>query len=103
MYLQNEIEEWAEAKGIYENASFIAQVKGIAEETVEVAEAYTLYTEADGTKSALTKELGDIYVFWINACEIAGVNPDEAALAAYTKISGRTGVTIEGRFVKDSY
>ena len=96
VHKQEEIEYWALHKGIYtEGGSFLAQVKGIAEEVPEVVEAY--YTKST---IELEKELGDIYVFWINACRIAGVQPKNCIDAAFKKIDNRDGEMVSGRFVK---
>lgn len=102
VYKQKEIQQWADSKGIYEEGDFMAQMKGVAEEVVETTEAY-IYNEISQVswQDELEKELGDIYVFWINACYIADVNPSDAVDAAYNKIINRTGEMIDGRFVKD--
>ncbi len=133
MYKQDEIKDWAKAKGIYDDPNFVAQMKGVAEEAVEATEAYILseYQEPEGffvrqevweaateeernqieqkmieeekrlIREDLAKELGDIYVWWINACEVAGVEPEVAIDAAVEKIIKRTGKMENGRFVKD--
>ena len=101
MYMQDEIIDWAEAKGIYNKPSFSAQIKGIAEETVEVAEAYTSHKHCCGPISDIQKEMGDIYIFWINACATIGLQPETCIELAYQKISGRTGHMEDGRFIKD--
>ena len=103
IYKQEEIEYWAQHKGIYDDGgSFMAQAKGMAEEVVEVTEAYCEQLVGSYTSRAqLTSELGDVYVFWINACRIAGVHPSNCIDAAFKKINGRDGVMVEGRFVKD--
>lgn len=106
MYKQLEIEDWARAKGIYDyGGNFVAQMKGIAEEAVEATEAWTVIKymniPLDLDRNNLEKELGDIYVWWINSCAIAGVRPEDAVDAAYNKIMKRTGKMENGRFIKD--
>jgi len=102
MYLQEEIVTWAERKGIFVAPSFTTQIKGIAEETVEVTEAYTSHKHCCGPISDVQKEMGDIYVWWINACATIGLEPEECIRLAYEKIAKRTGhVNDQGRFVKD--
>ena len=97
VYKQEDIEYWALHKGIYnDGGSFIAQVKGIAEEVPEVVEAYYIKSTIE-----LEKELGDIYVFWINACRISGVDPKNCIDAAFKKINHREGEMVAGRFVKE--
>jgi NTP pyrophosphatase (non-canonical NTP hydrolase) len=102
MYKQKEIEDWADDKGIYKNPSFYSQMKGIAEEVVETTEEYVLWNHSTLPidKNALKMELGDIYIFWINACWIAGVDPKDAIDLAYNKIVDRKGHMEDGRFVK---
>ena len=110
MYKQEEIEQWAQEKGIYTDPSMKKQLQGVAEEAIESMEAYTelYYSEKYAVQGEediygfeLAQELGDIYVFWINACKIAGVDPKDAVDSAYFKISKRKGKTVNGRFVKN--
>jgi len=104
IYKQEEIEYWAQHKGIYDDGgSFMAQAKGMAEEVVEVTEAWSdaLYINSPASDRNLQRELGDVYVFWINACRIAGVNPSDCIDAAFRKINGRDGKMVDGRFVKE--
>ena len=97
VYKQEAIEYWAQDKGIYNNGGdFMAQIKGVAEEVPEVVEAYYVKSTIE-----LEKELGDIYVFWINACRIAGVQPKNCIDAAFKKINHRDGEMVAGRFVKE--
>ena len=102
MYLQKEIVAWATSKGIIKANSFISQMKGVAEEAMESVEAYVYYGTHQGTKIELEKELGDVYIFWINACEIAGVTPEKAIAMSHAKNMLRSGsLNKDGRFVKD--
>lgn len=101
MYLQSEIEAWAEERGLFKQPSFSKQMQGVAGEAIEAQDAYSLVKVNCAPKSDLEKELGDIYVFWMNACKIADIKPEDAALAAYNKISNRKGYIVEGRFIKD--
>ena len=108
IYAEDDIVSWAINRGIYSaDGSTFAQLKGIAEEVVEATEAYTKMNWAEGqevqrqAEIALKSELGDIYVFWVNACHTAGINPSSAVDAAVEKITERTGSMVDGRFVKD--
>jgi NTP pyrophosphatase (non-canonical NTP hydrolase) len=104
MYLQEEIEAWASAKGIYNYGSFNAQMKVLAEEVIEATEAYC-YHKIERTQQArvqLEQELGDIYVVWINACKVANMDPEDCARKAVMKNAARTGNMVNGRFVKDT-
>jgi NTP pyrophosphatase (non-canonical NTP hydrolase) len=79
-------------------------MKGVAEEVVETTEAYVV-DKHQPTAEAINKlasELGDIYVFWINACYAAHVDPAHAINTALEKVLGRDGTTVNGRFVKES-
>ncbi|MDC1406070.1 hypothetical protein N8314_00785 [Akkermansiaceae bacterium] len=104
MYLQDDIEAWALAKGIYTYGSFQAQMKVLAEEVIEATEAYCYHkverTQQDRLK--LEQELGDIYVVWVNACKLAMVDAEDCAYKAVKKNSGRHGNMVNGRFVKDT-
>lgn len=102
--MQEDIEAWADAKGIYNYGSFNAQMKVLAEEVIEATEAYC-YHKIERTAQAriqLEQELGDIYVVWVNACKVAGIGTEEAARAAIVKNSQRSGNMVNGRFVKDT-
>ena len=104
MYLQEDIESWAAAKGIYNYGSFNAQMKVLAEEGIEATEAYC-YHKIERTQQAriqLEQELGDIYVVWINACKVANMDPEWCAKQAVIKNSSRNGNMVNGRFVKDT-
>jgi len=110
MFLGNDIVNWAEEKGIFKRKKgesefksiFLVQLKGIAEETVEVTEAYTAHKHCCGLLSDVQKEMGDIYVWWINACATIGLEPEHCIEMAYRKITQREGyVNDSGRFVKD--
>ena len=87
MYLQEEIEAWASAKGIYNYGSFQAQMKVLAEEVIEATEAYCYHnierTQQDRVQ--LEQELGDIYVVWINACKLANIDPEVCSYKAVKK------------------
>ena len=79
-------------------------MKVLAEEVIEATEAYC-YHKIERTQQASTQleqELGDIYVVWLNACKVAGVEPEWAAKQAVTKNAKRTGNMVNGRFVKDT-
>ena len=101
MFMQNEIVDWAEEKGIFNPPNFMKQMKGLAEEPLEVVEAYTSYKHCCGPISDIQTEMGDIYVWWINACATAGLKPEICIQLAYQKIAGRTGHMENGRFIKD--
>ena len=104
IYKQAEIQHWAENRGIYNYGSFVAQAKVLAEEVVETTEAFAWYKAENTAQSIkdLHKELGDIYVTWINACYMADIRPEAAIDTAVKVNSERTGNMINGRFVKDT-
>lgn len=102
MYREEEIRAWARRKGIYDADNFTAQIKGIAEETVEVAEEWGHFQNDEQKRpDLLAKELGDIYVWWINACYLANITPETAIELTMEKILKRSGKMKGGRFVKD--
>lgn len=51
-------------------------------------------------KGDMELEMGDIFVTLIILCKQIGIDPVECLEMAYTKISKRTGKTINGQFIK---
>jgi len=98
--------DWGQAKGIvYPSVEQItAQLRKNHEEAIEVLDAAVTYFGTEGHSiDNLRSECGDLGVTWLMACACAGVDPREALVAAYNKISKRTGKVVDGQFVKDSY
>ena len=108
--LIQKIVNWGISKGILQEVqeglagSTHAQLKKLAEETIETTEAYTTYRHNYASVDNwihLKEELGDIGVVWIMACSTLGLHPEECLQLAYEKIKERTGTMKNGQFVKD--
>lgn len=98
--------DWGQAKGIvYPSVEQItAQLRKNHEESVEVLDsAVTYFGSKNYPIDNLRSECGDLGVTWLMVCACAGVDPREALVVAYNKISKRTGKVIDGQFVKDAY
>ena len=63
------VQKWAEEKGIYENSKEEDQAIGAINELGEVAFA--------STDEEIEKEIGDVLVYLVNACKLAGKNLDK--------------------------
>jgi len=103
---------WGTQKGIFEKGNPEAQCDKTLEEVYELKEA--LEAQSIGLKNfknikgknVLTSEeikdaLGDILVTIIIQAEMQGLKLEDCLLSAYNVISKRTGVMIDGQFVKD--
>jgi NTP pyrophosphatase (non-canonical NTP hydrolase) len=87
---------WATQKGIFEKGTPIAQACKTMEECTELITAIA-FDDKDETIDAL----GDILVTIIIQAEMQGVSLTECLESAYNVISKRTGVMVDGQFVKD--
>ena len=97
---------WGECKGIVKPTieQVTAQLRKNSEESQEVLdEAFIYFDVAGSTIDNLRNECGDLGVTWLMVCACCGVDPREALVIAYNKISKRTGKVVDGQFVKDSY
>lgn len=96
----NELEalviSWAEQKGIFEKGNPDAQCEKTFEEVTELSAA--IY---ENNKEEIIDALGDILVTIIIQAEMQGLRLEDCLQSAYNVISKRTGVMIDGQFVKD--
>ena len=96
----NELEaliiSWATQKGILENGTPAAQWAKTIEEVVELHEAII-----NNDREEIIDALGDILVTIIIQAEMQGLSLEDCLQSAYNVISKRTGVMIDGQFVKD--
>ena len=103
---------WAKEKGILEKATPLAQASKTEEEVNELLEACMAqqnnlenFINSKGkqvnTKEELKDALGDILVTIIIGAELQGLRLEDCLESAYNIISKRTGVMIDGQFVKD--
>lgn len=88
---------WAEQKGILQNGTPIAQAHKTWEEVNELEEAIR-----NDDRAEVIDALGDILVTIIIQAEMQGLNLTECLESAYNVISKRTGVMVDGQFVKDN-
>lgn len=95
MYKELDIQAWASARKIHANPNPIGQLKKTAEEVLEAVEAIAKKDYAE-----TYKELGDIYITWINACDALNVSPEYCIDQAFNKIKDREGEVVNGVFVK---
>lgn len=89
-----EILDWGKEKGINNVKNQFNKMK---EETDEADEAW-----AGSDVFHIKEEFGDMGVVWLLACQAAGLDPFEVLSVAHNKNKHRTGVTINGNFIKDS-
>ena len=94
--LEELVSQWAADKGIFANATPLAQAHKTIEEALELAEAVRV-----DDRAATLDALGDVLVTVIIGCRMAGVSPELALVTAYEEIKGRTGKMEGGQFVKD--
>ena len=94
---QANVEQWADARGIYEHSTLQAQVLKAVSEMGELADA-----AIKGDGEALEDAIGDVVVCLINAAFLAQVNMNECFARAWNEIKDRKGRMSEGGvFVKD--
>jgi len=87
---------WAEQKGIFLKGTPIAQAGKTMEECTELMVAIAMDDDEE-----IVYALGDILVTIIIQAEMQGVSLTECLESAYNVISKRTGVMVDGQFVKD--
>lgn len=96
--LISQVRLWGEEKGIIGEggkSTPASQFEKLVEEVMEVQ---------DGIESqdqhAIIDGIGDCTVVLILLSELIGVSFEDCLQAAYDEIKGRTGVMIDGKFVK---
>lgn len=94
--LQNKIVLWAEDRAITDSHNFPKQFMKVVEELGELSSAILKEKRRDEHDA-----FGDVLVTIIILAEQRGVNLVEALNLAYEEISGRTGKTIDGTFIKE--
>lgn len=88
--------DWAKERGILDKSSPLKQHGKTQEEVDEIKDA--LLT---GNREELIDGLGDTLVTLIIQAELNGLDIEDCLEHAYKIISKRTGVLIDGVFVKD--
>jgi NTP pyrophosphatase (non-canonical NTP hydrolase) len=100
-YLENEIIQWAHEKGILGDngkGTIIGQAGKMMEEHNEVVLALL-----SKDKDNLQSEIGDLYVTCVILASMHDLKMSDCILSAFKKIASRTGVMINGQFVKDKH
>ena len=88
---------WAHQKGILDKGTPYAQCEKTMEEVLELHEAIIMKNREE-----IIDALGDILVTIIIQAEMQGLSLTECLESAYNVISKRTGVMVDGQFVKDT-
>ena len=114
--LINNVVKWFHAKGIIENSHPLKQLEKTQEELTETRDAAVKLKflgeivelqSGDGVDECLDlleeikDGIGDTVVTLIGVCEMYGFTLEECLQQAYDVISKRTGVIVDGKFVKD--
>lgn len=94
--LINKTLAWADERGLLDNSGAERQALKAMSELGEFADEIL-----KGNKEKQKMELGDVIVTLILTGDKLGIDIEDALEAAYTKISNRTGRTVNGIFVKD--
>ena len=92
----DQIREWANERGLYENGDPKTQALKLVEEVGEIARA-VLKDDFD----EVVDGIGDSVVVLTNLAELHGVSIEACIASAYEVISKRTGKMVNGTFVKD--
>ena len=88
---------WATQKEIFQNGTPARQCDKTLEEVQELSDAIF-----DNNKDEIVDALGDILVTIIIQAEMQGLSLESCLESAYNVIAKRTGVMVNGQFVKDN-
>ena len=91
------IRDWAEKRGIYDNGDAKTQLIKLYEETGELSQS--LLKE---DRAGIIDAIGDSVVVLTNLAELIGYPIENCIQSAYDEISNRTGKMVNGTFVKDT-
>lgn len=89
------VQKWAISRDLHQ-ADPRGQMLKVMEEVGETAGAL-----AKLNSEALEDGIGDVFVTLIILCMQVDMSPEQCLQAAYDQIKNRTGVTIDGVFIKD--
>ena len=90
------IRDWAEQRGLYDEGNPHTQYVKLQEEAGELAKALL-----DNNQEEVVDAIGDMVVVLTNLAHLRGVHIETCIAEAYNVISKRTGKMINGTFVKD--
>jgi NTP pyrophosphatase (non-canonical NTP hydrolase) len=94
--LENQVLEWAKDKGIFEKGTPLKQSYKTLEEVGELISAVSINDKAE-----IKDALGDILVTIIIQAKMQKLDLIECVESAYNIIIKRTGIMVNGTFVKD--
>lgn len=92
----DKIREWAKEKGIYDKGTVESQYEKLIEEVEELRNSIV---EKD--REEFIDAIGDCVVVLTNLAQLQGISIEECIDSAYNVIRKRTGVMINGSFVKN--
>jgi len=92
----NNIREWAQARGLYNEGNVHTQYIKLQEEAGELAKALL-----ENDKPEIIDAIGDMVVVLTNLAALHGWKIEQCIDSAYNVINKRTGKMINGTFVKD--
>lgn len=94
---RNNVESWAEVRGIYEHSTKHAQALKAVSEMGELADAVI-----KGEQAALQDAIGDVIVCLVNLSVMSGLDINECCESAWSEIKDRSGKMVAGgAFVKE--
>ena len=89
------IKEWMYSKELDKTLEPNAQLVKVMEELGEVASAILR-----GNEDGIRDGIGDVYVTIVLLAELCGMSIEECATQAWSEISDRKGVVVDGTFIK---
>ena len=92
----DDIRDWAQERGIYDDGDVKTQLIKLQEEVGELAKAVL-----EDDKYEIVDAIGDSVVVLTNLAHLSGVDIETCIEQAYQEISDRKGKMINGTFVKD--
>lgn len=95
-YLFEEIEKWADDKGLLKEENAPIQMCKVTEEVGEVAQAI-----CKDNIDLLEDGIGDSFVTLIILARQKGLDPARCLERAYQEIKDRKGKTVNGSFIKE--
>lgn len=94
---RNNVESWAEVRGIYEHSTALAQALKAVSEVGELADAVI-----KNDKAALIDAIGDVAVCLVNVAVMSDLDINECCESAWSEIKDRSGKMVAGgAFVKE--
>lgn len=86
MYKEDEIQDWAKERNIYEMSDAASQARITVEESLELLQACEVMDEHE-----IKDAIGDVYVTLVNVAYLSGVDFKDCIDQAYEEISLRKG------------